>query len=532
MGRFNVTFLAVVGQVTLLLALLAPGVSIAATPVESLVINASINSEGIILIEQKITYVTPSQLDWAVFSEVKNLTARSSQNSQPTKVSVKKSSGQTTIASQDFSTDWIISYQAPGNLIRHNNRDQFFLKVIDKPDRPIYQTQIIFSLPDGINSKTQLSGNVYSLSGVNEPKTTVINNQQIEFSADYAGPVSLLTISANWDKGIIILTPIKQAKLALSQLDAAPWLAFGILLPIASLFALISLLWRQKRQEQSSDKLLEKPPSALSPALVGVLVRKKIYPEEIAALLIDLCQRGYLIIVKRADSYYLAMRKTLDEQVEPWEKEIVEEMFAGNQHFSDQQLQNIGSTKLYSPQVRDAFRRVYDVITRQSYFQENPHQTRVRNKLVALAIYYASATAMIWIAVTDSSPYLILPLAGTMLVATLIIKTATRLANYSQRGLIERGRWQEFGNFLKANKPLPFESARNHTFEKYLPYAVALNSTLQWARRFDLSSISLIKPDWFVTYEESSTVEIAKDVAKFTNQISEGISSLRGPLVS
>lgn len=531
MPIFNPTFLTLFGQVTLVLLLFAPSAH-AAVPVETLSVTAEITENGTVLIEQSIQYVTPSQLEWQVFSKLDNLeVAADGAVVNSSRIQRRSNNGAVLLQSQSFATAWRLRYQAAGTLIRHNDRDQFFLKIMDQPGLPIYQTGAKFRLPQN-NRTTNLSGNVYTLAGVDSPFAKVASPVEVSFSAQYSGPTALMTISANWDKGVISLSALEEARLSLSQLDAAPWLAFGVLLPLSSLVALIALLLRQKRQERHSEKAAEKPPSALPAALVGVLVRKKIYPEEIAALLIDLCQRGYLIIVKRGSGYYLARRKPLDEHVERWEQEIVEEMFVGNEKFSERQLQEIGSNRLYSPQVRDAFRRIYQVITGLSYFQENPHRTRVRNKLVALAMYYLSAAGMIWVAVTAGSPYLILPLAGTMLVATLIIKVAPKLAYYSPKGLQERRRWQEFGNYLRVNKPLPFESARNHTFEKYLPYAVALDCTLQWARRFDLSSITLIKPDWFVTYEESSSVELAKDIAGFTHQISSGISSLRGPLVS
>jgi hypothetical protein len=172
------------------------------------------------------------------------------------------------------------------------------------------------------------------------------------------------------------------------------------------------------------------------------------------------------------------------------------------------------------------------VITSQGYFAENPHLTRVRNKLIALLIYYASAGAMIWVAIVAGSPYLILPLVGTMVVAQLIIKLTPQLANYSPKGTRARGEWLSFTDFLKTNKPLPFEAAQNHSFEKYLAYAVATDCHLAWARRFDLSSVVILKPDWFVSYEDSTTVEFAKEIAGFVSEISDGVTSLRGPLVS
>ena len=527
------TFLIASQQVLIVMFLFFAASAHAATPVKSLEVKVILDQQGTVRITQNIIYSSPSKLNWKIFSKPTNLTVESNnQLVESSKIKVTKESNSTHLISTNLATSWKISYYSSGNLIRHNNRDQLFLKIIDKPPVPVFLTSINFQLPASDDIDTNISGNIYSLQGVSNALTKVISPTEINFSAGYAGTNSLITISSNWDKSVLKLGPLGQAKLSLLELDVTPWLAFGIILPVASLLVLLHLLWRQKKQEGSTDDIIDQPPSNTPAILVGVLVRKKIFPEEIAALLISLCQRGYLIIIKRSDSYFITKRKSLDENVEPWEKAIVKEMFGDNQNIKANDRQSLNNNALYSPRVREAFAQIYDVITSYAYFKENPHQTRIKNKLFALAVYYFSALAIIWIAVSDNSPYLILPLAGAMVVAQIIIKLSVKLANYTDKGLAARNEWLSFKNYLTTNKPLPFETSRNHTFEKYLPYAVAMNSTLAWAKRFDLSSITIIKPDWFVTYNESSTVDFAKEIALLTNEISKGITSLRGPLVS
>lgn len=532
MLNFHRTFLTATQQVLLVVLLLIPSVSSASSPIESLNIIIDLDNLGTAHITQQIKYSSPSKLDWQIFSRTDNLTIETNgQLVEKTELKTNKNQGVFYVESVIASTNWKISYSTTDNLIRHNNRDQLFLKIFDEPIDPIFLTIIDFNLPDTVK-ETNLSGNIYSLSGVSNPKSELVSSTNMNFSAGYAGTKSLLTISSNWDKNILLLNSLQQAKLSLLQLDIAPWLVFGGLLPLASLLVLLHLLWRQKKQEGSTEKVIDKPPSDTSAVLVGVLVRKKIYPEEIAALIISLCQRGYLIIVKRSDNYFITKRKELDENVEKWERSIIDEMFGDEKNIETSNLRSLNNNSLYSPKVRDAFTQIYEVITNSSYFSENPHITRIKNKLFALVIYYLSAIAIVWIAVSSANPYLILPLAGAMVVAQVIIKLSVKLANYTEKGIATRTDWLAFRNYLNIRKPLPFEASRNHKFDKYLPYAVAMNSTLAWAKRFDLSSTIIIKPDWFVTYGENSTVEFAKEIALFTEKISIGITNLRGPLVS
>ena len=482
------------------------------------------------MVTQNISYASPARLEWQLLSQVKNLSVKA--NSESRRISKKTNAGVTTLSSKEVAKEWVISYESAGNLVRHNDIDQIFLKIFNKPPSPIFKTIINFNLPEQASESTELSGNIYTLSGIKDAKAEIVSPASIRFSAGYAPESSLLTISSSWSKDALSFGYLDQARLSASQLDAAPWLAAGFILPIAGFIVLFHLTRRQRKQDRKNNEISNKPPSNIDPILVGVLVRKKIYPEEIASLIISLCQRGYLLIIKRSDSYYIAKRKELDHNIENWERKIINEMFKEkSSNVSADSMKSLNNKALYSPEVRSAFADIYQIVTNYSYFKENPHITRIRNKLFALFIYYTGAVLIVWIAVTANNPYLILPLAGAMIVAQIIIRISPQLANYSNKGIEEKAKWSAFKNFLKQNKPLEYEASMNHIFERYLAYAVALDSTLNWARRFDLSNTAIMKPDWFVTYEEGSTVEFAKEIAQFTGEISKGITSLKGPIV-
>lgn len=525
------TALVWLGQALLAASLLTSAAPVqAAASINALNIAIELQESGLVTVTKVIEYGTPQQLNWVLFSPVRDITVTG--DGLYTDVRLKKQNDATVLSASTYARRWQLQYQTPNSLIRHNNRDQLFIKLFDNIGSAVLSTTVTFTLP-GATTESGLAGNAYVIGGVENPQTTALSPEQLRYSADFAGPSSLLTISANWNKDVLTLSPLQEARLAFYQLDAAPWLALGLLLPLVSLVVLLRLLLVQRRSEHIVTAAVAKPPGALPAILAGVLVRKKIYPEEIAALIIDLCQRGYLLIVKRSGAYYLVRRKPVDSELASWERQIIEELLP--QTKPDQknpELHQLGSQSLYSPNVRNAFGRIYQIITDQGYFTENPHQTRIQHKLFALFLFFAGAAGMIWLAVSAASPYLILPLAGTVIVSQLIIRISPRIARYSPKGIEERQKWLAFANFLAETKPLPFEMARNHTFEKYLPYAVALQKTLPWAKRFDYSSITILKPDWFVAYEDSSTVEFAKEITAFIQEIATGVTTLRGPLVS
>jgi hypothetical protein len=502
-----------------------------AAPMQNLEVATLLNQNGSVTIEQKLTYNTPVQLNWEIFSNIKNLSVKAdgSEISKPS-YSVGKVGNHFIIHSKNLARQWLITYTTTTTLIRNNNRDQIFIKIFQEIPEPIYGVTVTFSLPTS-NPVEGLTGNVFAIAGVSNPRTIVRGNTVI-YSAEYAAKGSLFTISASWPKEVLSLTRIQEIRLYLTNLEVLPWLTLGVLLPVIGLSVLLILYRRQRHDLAPVNAVLDRPPSQLSAMLVGVLVQKKILPQVIVALLVELCQRGYIVIVERAGQYYLSQRKIFDEYLTSWERNILEELFPNHGRLETEGLQELTDSSLYSPKVRDAFQQVYQIITEQNFFLENPHLTRIKYKLFGLALYFASAIGLLWVAIAGASPYLSIPLGGTMLVSFLIFRLTPKLVRYSQTGLAARRDWLSFGNFLGLKEPLPLESARNHTFELYLPYAIALNKTREWAERFDRSSITIIQPDWFITYRESSTTQFVEDITKLISSISKTITTLRGPLVS
>lgn len=527
---YRTTFFGLAQQLLLVLFVLIVPISANAMGTAGrLDVNIRVADDAKIQIEQKINYIRPSALEWTIFSGVEGLRLLADGNDLTQNTSIRRSRDKTRVNNQSLAREWLISYTAPNTLLRHNNRDQVFIKLLDAPGQAIIESSITLSLPSGDSQETGLAGNLYSLSGVTGQTTEQENQREIRFLTDFIGPGAILTINASWDKGVVTPPAGQQFRLNISDLDALPWALLGLMLPLLSLAVLLQLLWHIKRQEIKVKNVSNKPPGGLSPCLAGVILRKKIYAEQISALIIDICQRGFLIIVKRGGKYSIVKRKDLTE-LQPWEREIIEELLS-IEMLEYSQSKHSQKDQLYSAKIRDAFTRIYGVITGLSYFVENPHLTRIKIKLIALTIYYGSAVAMVWVAISAQSPYLLMPLAGTMIVAILMLRLAPKLTRYTRTGIDARISWQAFANFLKEDKPLPFESAQNHSFERYLAYSVALGVGSEWAKRFDLSSVTILTPDWFVSYEDGTTAEFASEVTNFTEAISKGITNLKGPAV-
>jgi len=164
-----------------------------------------------------------------------------------------------------------------------------------------------------------------------------------------------------------------------------------------------------------------------------------------------------------------------------------------------------------------------------NYYKENPHYSRVKYKLIALFLYFASAASLIYIAVANMSPYLIIPLAGTILISYAIIKISPQLVHYTKNGLTARYNWLSFANFLSSKSPLPLADSQNSTFDRFLPYAIALHVEQDWSKRFQ--SLTIAYPDWLVSYEDKTTEDMSVEVVEFGKIVSKFITNLKGPVV-
>jgi len=498
--------------------------------ITDLQVKVRLQNNGSALIEQQLNYAEPTQLNWTIFSKLTDLSVIADDSVVPTgQIQHRHQGDQTLLVSSATAQSWQLNYTTTSVLIRHHDRDQFYLKIFNNPGGQIYNALAVFDLPETASSN-DLGGNLYAIGGVLDPVSQKTSNQEMVYTVSSAGPQSLFTVSANWPKSVLALSQWQEWRLDLLNLDALPWLILGLILPLLALAVLVELQVKRRQSEHDTTAQIDTLPSSLPSILVGVIVNKKIYPNEIVSLLVDLCQRGYVVIVKKNSTYSLSLRRAPDEHLHPWEKEILDQLFDNQKGQAN--IQSVNQSSLFSPQVRDAFAQIYQVITELEIFAENPHLTRVRYKLIALSFYFFGVIGLIWTAISGSSPYLIIPLTSTIVIAYLIIRLCPKLIRYTKNGLVIRGQWLAFGNYLRAQTQLPISASQNRLFEKYLPYAIALHLTTEWASRFDTSTLAILKPDWLISYQDGSTLELAQELVGFTKIISEEITKLRGPLVN
>jgi len=504
--------------------------------VNSLSLNVELMDNGRIAVNQELEFVGSDTLSWRIFGNYRNLSilADGIKLSSSDYVTNKDSRGTLIRSKTDEAQTWQISYLSTSALIRHDDRDQLFVKILDQPGFNINSFEGIFRLPSQSTSSDEFSGNLYAISGVFDSRTEKIDNRTISYSAGRVGPNSILTVNASWPKNILTLTKTQEWRLAITNFNLLPWLILGVALPILSILVLLLLIiLNRSHGKVEVSEISAYPPSKLSPVLIGVLLDKKILPKEVSALLIDLCQRGYLVIIKKGGDFFFGRRRRSDENLLSWEVAILDELIPDSTYkISNPELKALSKQVLFSPKIKSAFHEIYEIVTKNNYFVENPHVTRIRYKLIGLAIYYFALIGVFWLIFSGGNNYLLVPLISTILIAWTILKLTPSLVKYSPTGLDQKKQWQAFANYLKQKKAIDSTLSRNQTYERFLPYAIVLNVSSEWSNRFDQSRAVQVRPDWFISYSDTSATEFADDITEFTTKISTILTDLKGPLVN
>lgn len=503
--------------------------SLAGSSINNVKIEARVHPDGRLQVSETLDLDSSQTLNWTISNQAKDIEVLAGNRVVPSTVSSGEHQ-QRWLRTGQASQVWQINYMTRVKIIRNQEYDRIYWKMFHTP-LAISDLSIKLVLPEKVEL-TQLSGNLYSLNGLDDSRTTV-ETSGLTFTARNIKPNSLLTLNANWPKNTLPLTVLQQWRLTLEDWSYWPWLILGSLLPLISLIFLLTIIRSHRQSRVRAAALREKLPSQLSPVLVGLLVRKKIEGAAIVAMLIDLCQRGYLVIIKKNKHFYFGQKKTFD-QVERWEAPLLAVIFPEpTSELDERNIKSISHQILYSPEVRQAFSHLYDTVTRLNYFTENPHNTRVRYKLIGLIIYILSSVAIVWSALAGLSPVILIPLAGSLLMSFTIIRLSSSLISYTPQGYDQRKAWLEFANYLKQPNPVTINDNLSKLFDRYLPYAVALGVSRQWAKRFDLGRSVVVQPDWLVNFRsDTSAQNYTHEVTEFTATISDFISAMHGPLVS
>jgi len=275
-----------------------------------------------------------------------------------------------------------------------------------------------------------------------------------------------------------------------------------LLLPVLVFAGYFAVWYRIGRDPRLGRSIMPhyEPPDGIRPAEVGALVDGRVDQRDVAALLVDLAVRGYLRIEETREDGWLfdttsyTFHRTKDpsawERLLPFERTMLRGLF-GRQRASVkvEELKNRFYTSLGL--IRD---QLYAALDERGYVRFRPD--RVRTGMTGALVFVAVGSAIAANLAMGALGAHLLAAFGAALVAIVVAFVFGRLMPaLTRKGAEARFHVLGFEEYLSRAERDRLKLATPETFERFLPYAMALGVEEQWARAFE--GIYTRPPEWY-----------------------------------
>jgi len=308
--------------------------------------------------------------------------------------------------------------------------------------------------------------------------------------------------------GVTIDVYIPQGVLqAPSSLTKFDWFLYSnpiLFLPLLTLVVMCALWYYVGRDPDPGISVAPQyePPKGLSPAEAGTLIDDTIHPRDITSTVVDLAVRGYIKIEEKVDTFLvfhhkdymfhlLKPREQWGPDLTPHERVMLENIFLAGTGTRLSDLKNRFYTVI--PVVRED---IMAALKSKGIYTLDPESANAYSIVAAvvIALLVVGVQVMGWINLFYSVPLVIGSVLVSALIWWLFARQMTAKTVSGARTRIEVLGFQEFMNRVDADR---IKSLSPDTFEKFLPFAMALGVEHHWAQTFD--GIVKDPPSWYVS---------------------------------
>jgi uncharacterized membrane protein len=278
-------------------------------------------------------------------------------------------------------------------------------------------------------------------------------------------------------------------------------IVFLPLLTLAVMFALWYSVGRDPDPGVSVAPQYE-PPKGFCPAEAGTLLDDTIHPRDITSTIVDLAVRGYIKLEEKVDTFLLfhhkdylfhllKPREQWGSDVTPHERVMLDNIFLSGTGVRLSDLKNRFYTVI--PIVRED---IMSSLKSKGIYTLDPESANGYSIVagVAIAILVVAVQIMGWMNLFYSIPLVIGSVLVSVLIWWLFARQMTAKTVAGARIRIAVLGFQEFLNRVDADR---IKSMSPDTFEKFLPYAMALGVEHNWAQAFD--GIVKDPPSWYAS---------------------------------
>ena len=392
-----------------------------------------------------------------------------------------------------------ISYTVKNAVRWFDDHDELYWNVTgnDWPV-PIDSAMAIILLPSGATNNLRAQAFTGSYGSEARDATVTVNGNVVRVQTNEALSMREgLTADVYITKGV--LTQPSQLTFALWFLRSNPI----VLLPVWAFIVMFFFWWTKGRDPKPDISVapMYEPPKGMTPAEVGTLTDDTVHPRDITSTLIDLAVRGYLKIEETESrvllfshrDYIFHLLKPQSEwgQIEAHERLMLNHMFTG------------GTSQIRLSELRNQFyvaipsikEDILAELRSKGMYSVDPDSAHayVLAGVVFTALPFVLLQVLGWGSILDSVGLLV----GAGIIALIIVFLFARIMTAKSikgvRTKVEILGFQEFINRVDADR---LKRMPPDTFEKVLPYAMALGIENRWAKAFQ--GIVQNPPTWYV----------------------------------
>ena len=395
----------------------------------------------------------------------------------------------------------VLHYRVTNGLKYFEDHDELYWNVTgDEWDVPIENASAQILLPTGVTGIRALEfTGAHGSRAQNAEVVTSENSVNVSMLQPLAFHEGL-TVVVGWDKGFV---KEQQTSELVSQFLESNW---PIFFPVP-VFLFMFWLWYARGRDPRTGPVAVQyaPPAGMTPAEAGTLVDDDAAMRDITATIVDLAVRGYLVIEEKEKDQMLGLLKSkeyifhMKKKPAEWKglksHELV--MLAGifaNGAAPDVNLSSL-ENQFYKniPGIKDS---IFDALMEHGYFQHRPDY--VRNGFVAAGgvvgvLLFVVGNALSQKMGMAQAPFLI----AAVISAAIIVGFGWHMSARTIEGVRAMASVLGFEDFLTHVEADRMEriSQTPETFEKFLPFAMALGVEKKWVGAFQ--NIYSQPPSWY-----------------------------------
>ena len=274
-----------------------------------------------------------------------------------------------------------------------------------------------------------------------------------------------------------------------------------ITLPLWAFAVMFPMWWIKGRDPDPGISVapMYEPPEKMGPAEVGTLIDGSVNSRDITCVLVDMAVRGYVKIVETEHKGFLSSSKDYEfhlvkdssqwADLTDYERAMMSQVFAGGSVTLLSNLRNHFYTAL--PMIKG---EIMGALKSKGMYTLDPDSAHayVGLGLLMVALPFVALHVLGAADFLNSIP---LTIGSALIALAIVILIGTQLSATSLKGARTRVQikgFQEFMNRVDADR---LKRMPPDTFEKFLPFAMALGVEHRWAKAFD--GIIQNPPTWY-----------------------------------